>query len=71
MHVHGRLTRVTACLCNMTNITKDMFKGTIQRAPHMRVISVYNRPIRLLPDHDSLSDVFKLNRLHAAIGWYL
>ena len=34
------------------NITQDMFNGTIQRAPHMRVISVYNRPIRLLTDHD-------------------
>ena len=52
MHVHGRLSRVTACLCNMTNITQDMFKGTTQRAPHMRVISVYNGPIRLLADHD-------------------
>ena len=49
MHVRGRLTRVTACSCNMTNITQDMFDGTIQRAPYT---SVYNRPLRLLADHD-------------------
>ena len=56
----------------------DPCKGTIQQAPRMHVISIYfrlnvcklhNGPIRLLADHDFTVriDVFKLNRLHAAL----
>ena len=62
MHVHGRLTRVTACLCNMINMTQDMFKGTILFTTDQSDCSL----IMI-----SLSDVFKLNQSHAAVGWYL
>ena len=48
-------------------------KGTIQRAPRMRIISCLN--LCKLYDGDcslimiSLSDVFKLNRSHETVGW--
>ena len=53
------------------------FKGTIQRAPRMGVMSIYfrlnicklyNGPIRLLVDHDF---TVRCIQVHEAIGWYL
>ena len=52
-------------------------KGNIQRAPRVCVISVYFCVNYATDQSDcllimiSLSDVFKLNRSHEAVGWYL
>ena len=62
-------------MCDYSIQRHGNVKCTIQRAPCMRVISVYFRlnlcklydgPIRLLADHD-----FTVRCIHEAVGWYL
>ena len=62
-----------------TMATTRILKGTIQRALRMHVISVYFHLKLIIHATDqsdcslitiSLSDVYKLNQSHEAVGWY-